>query len=307
METTLQNKTNLLSIELDFYGDWISILRRELAAMGHPTSPNDSPQEISLRYFNLIRRMIWPTPRAVYVSKEFSCPQEHAAGVELIKHKIVSGESLAPHLSNTIRSTPDYDDLLLNDWGIHHLHLGTTLDTSGLVAKRTGPLLFVRVTDTAVYLINVFAHDAWTQKQIIEILHANWPDSIKQFSCPGISSAFSPSDSDRARFRKAGLTVLCQLADGTVYVPIGGGYMSTGLSMRVLMESDRYARWVHSFEKYVREQAPEFVRRVEAIGRKVGPVLKFQLVLDKEDHPFALETTSNVRFELMPSTITKEK
>ena len=54
--------------------------------------------------------------------------------------KIRKGEDLT-HLSKRITDL-DYNDALLNDCGIHHLHLGIDVDDSGF-DTRIGPLLFV--------------------------------------------------------------------------------------------------------------------------------------------------------------------
>ena len=64
------------------------------------------------------------------------------------------------HLSRKIVDL-DYDDDLLNDWDIYHLHLGTNLHIDGFV-KRTGPMLFVRFNEQNAYFKNVMGHGSWT-------------------------------------------------------------------------------------------------------------------------------------------------
>ncbi len=46
---------------------------------------------------------------------------------ELVKKKLANGEDVRPHLSNRY-TDPNYSDSLLNDWKIHHQHLGTTME-----------------------------------------------------------------------------------------------------------------------------------------------------------------------------------
>jgi len=104
--------------------------------MGYVVNPNLSNRDISITYFNLQRRRIASAPRKVVLSAEFSCPSTHIAGLELIKTKAANGEDLVPHQSTRLND-PSFDDALLNDWDIHHLHLGTTIQPNGFV-ERTG-------------------------------------------------------------------------------------------------------------------------------------------------------------------------
>lgn len=67
---------------------------------------------------------------------------------------------------------------MLNDWGIYHLHLGTTIQSDGFVEQDNDELLFARITPTKFYLINVMKHGDWERKLIVEILHSNWPETI---------------------------------------------------------------------------------------------------------------------------------
>lgn len=52
------------------------------------------------------------------------CPSELQFGLDLVMTNIEQGVDLGPYLSKKIADL-DYDDDLLNDWGVHHLHLGT--------------------------------------------------------------------------------------------------------------------------------------------------------------------------------------
>jgi hypothetical protein len=44
---------------------------------------------------------------------------------------------------------------MLNDWGIHHLHLGTKISKNTGFVERTGPLLFVKFEKNVAYFIGV--------------------------------------------------------------------------------------------------------------------------------------------------------
>ncbi|MER2058057.1 MAG: hypothetical protein ABTA16_04490 [Niallia sp.] len=61
-------------INMDFYKDWIGFLRKSLMEAGY--SPSKHQEDVSIQYFNLLRRMIPVRPRQVHIAKEFSCSPE---------------------------------------------------------------------------------------------------------------------------------------------------------------------------------------------------------------------------------------
>lgn len=58
-------------INMDFYKDWIDYLRKGLKEAGY--TPAEDPEEVSIQYFNFLRRLIPVRPRKVYIAKEFLC------------------------------------------------------------------------------------------------------------------------------------------------------------------------------------------------------------------------------------------
>lgn len=167
------------SYELDFLKDWAELMRRRLLASRYEVPETETPDQVCIKYFNVLRRCISVKPRMVHVSREFRCPSVHQHGIDSIRAKVSSGQNLNPHLSRNLLDL-DYNDLLLNDWRIHHFHLSTILDPSGFVT-RTDPLLFAMVTDTDFYMIDVMHHDDWANERLIEIVHNNWPDVIRRY------------------------------------------------------------------------------------------------------------------------------
>ena len=167
---------------IDFKKDCAEILRERLKAAGYVVDSDVVLEQVLIKYFNVLKRRIASQPRTVITSKEFACPEEFKAGLSLIVKKAANGEDLTPHQSRLLMDS-NYIDLLLNDWGIHHFHLGTAVKQSGLIG-RTGLLLFARVTAAQFYLLDVLAHQNWTRLRLIEIMHTNWPDSIRVNKIP---------------------------------------------------------------------------------------------------------------------------
>lgn len=131
-----------ITIHLD--QDFLDFCRAELDRLGYDTSAL-AGENVGHRYFSVCRRLVTPTPRAVLKSSVFSCPPEHQRAASEIERKIRSGEEITSHLSTRIKNV-NYDDALLNHWGIHHLHLGNATRPDGFV-DRTDLLIFCRFSD----------------------------------------------------------------------------------------------------------------------------------------------------------------
>ena len=180
----MQESSGSPIVVADFFGDVAGILGNELAAAGYPSTLSTKTDEVVIRYCNVRRRRIGAKPRTVLIAKELQCPTHQLAGFRLICEKAENGDDLRPHQSRKLADA-DFDDSLLNDWGINHLHLGTTLEADGFMA-RTGPVLLVRVTPREFYCIAIMehgrGHHPWSKQQLLEIIHNNWPTSIRFFN-----------------------------------------------------------------------------------------------------------------------------
>jgi hypothetical protein len=213
-------------IELDFKNDWIGYLRTTgLPACGLKYKDKLSPEDNTIRFLNAYNRRI-PTarPRTVHESRELTIPpqfQDYEALVALIK----AGGDLKPYLSRHIveRKRPDWNDGLLNSWGIQHLHFRI---------EGTDHLLFCVITDADVYLIQVLPHveEEWVNTQLIQMLHDNWPETIARSNHRLMRpEAFSTSKRQSLRSYNANFAVT--VADGTVYLPLAGGTTASGDSI----------------------------------------------------------------------------
>ena len=127
-------------IKTDFEGDFRKALEAELVAWGHPVPPVSFSELVAL-YANLKRRRIEAKPRTVHVAPNIVVPASVQAGYDLVTEKAKSGLDLNPHLSGTVQKDAAYDDMMLNDWVMHHLHLGTMAHPSPRRSPQNRPLL----------------------------------------------------------------------------------------------------------------------------------------------------------------------
>lgn len=284
-----------MEIEINFVHDWIKIMRDELAARGFQEPIPDS--EVGFYFFNLFRRSIEPKPRAVHVSKEFSCPPEVQGGLDVFRAKVENGDDLRPHQSLKVGEA-DANDGLYDHWGIQHFHLGTSPHpkTPQLVA-RTGPVLFARIESNAAYFVDVMDHQNWHRQRLITILESNWPELLAGVQLKGISAVQSVSDEDIKKLRAAGINIITPGIGGGAFAPLGGGYSTNRTSTQVVIESDRQMMQVRAWEDWIRSNIEVLRAEAARIGRPFGDKVKFRLVYIK-DTPKALEENSKIAFAL---------
>ena len=281
---------------LDFYGDYIALVKATLARLGYAADEATADEDVAVRYYNLFHRLVEPVPRAVHVAPSLVCPPEHETGFDEVKRKIADGVDLRPHLSSRLADL-DYNDAMLNDWGIHHLHLGTVLMDNGFV-ERTGPLLYARFVRDAAYLLAIVGHGAWTNTDFIECLHTHWPSVIAPWKAHGLSPVHLKAEHRKNIRRKNGnVTVTTQ--DGTAYFPPGGGLTSSGGAVQVLRETD-YTRFiVLGWQKIVLEHENEIRERASAKGVATPEPWQFQLKIE-DGQGFAVAEAENLSIPLGP-------
>lgn len=253
----MSSKNTELDLTIDFRSDWTKILRQKLIEAGCSIDSKQDSDAVCIQYFNTLKRRIEPKPRKILIAKEFKCPTEHTKGVNIVRQKAENGQELTPHL-NKVHS-PDAPDSLLNAWGIYHFHLGTLVEKSGFM-QRTGPLLFARVTDDFFYMLDVLGHGSWYQQRLIEIIHNNWRESIKMYK---ISEGYRlatppPTDEDVAELRKSNINTSIQVSDGTIYLPLGGGQMASGIGLDVRVTCSFYGATIRNLEKHVGNNLANF-------------------------------------------------
>jgi hypothetical protein len=204
-------------------------------------------------YFNWFERLVPARPRRVHLSPELT-EADHlrgprGGGIRSALNEIERGDNLLPRLSKDVRhgyvGRPQQRkirgrrdlDLLLNDWGVHHLHLGRAAP-KGQFGERTADLLFVSFTDTDAYVIDVMPHQAWGRRHVLGVLARNWPDHgviHPVRGTIGLSQHFS--EAQGLRLRHAAVNQFVELPEG-VFLPRGGMNL-TGTSMTASIKANR--------------------------------------------------------------------
>ncbi len=270
-----------MRLKADFEADWVAHLRSELVlAQGWSASEVATLDDRDLRYRYLDgqRRRIAIRPRAIQISREFLCPPRHGPGWKTLQAKALKGENLNPHLSKRHASLLNPDGLLA-EWGVQHFHLGRLADASNpAYVERTGPLLYALVNDQAFCAINVYSHQSFEDAGVLEIIHSNWPDLISRYRVRGVTAG-SWNAAEKRAFRKKNGNVHTAVADRTVYMPISGGVMASGVSTEAVRLADfghdRIRTLQTSFELKLPEVLPILTKHGYAGEDEVEAQLKF--------------------------------
>jgi hypothetical protein len=279
-------------IDLDFQADFRTIVAEALARLNIVLDPSEVDDAVYF-YFAILRRRIAARPRHVIEAKELVCPAQLVVGYGELKSELECGIDVTRRLSRTTKNVA-YEDMMLNDWGIAHLHLGIR-DPQGEV-PRTEPVLFVLVRDDAVYVIGFFPHGAWAEIEVLEAVQRNWPHLMEHARVYGVTG-YEAASEERAKLRAAGAITLTNV-NGVVYAPPGGGYTRAKTSGTAHKDADSAMIDLEFCEKHVRLNVARFLKQIEDLGRVAGTPPAFHFWVNENGDACAMEPTAEVNFIL---------
>ncbi|EIK43155.1 hypothetical protein O59_003948 [Cellvibrio sp. BR] len=263
-------------LKINFWSDLRKYITSQLTAFGYQTpsakelrdqdrAPEErknatehyDSQRLITHYFSILMRRLPKANYQVFVSDTIKNDAQKLTLASLIESMFVSGEDVNTHLSHLVKKTDqlkkEHLDLLLSEWGIHHIHFDP---------DRTNKLLFVHIKGTSVYFIDVLEHEddegtieTWTNTGLIEIIHRNWPDAIKAYKVNGDFGCEERTTEQRRNLRDKFTNSFVTVPDGTVYRGPGGGFMANGGAMEVLRATDFIIEQICQHEKDVRAGA----------------------------------------------------
>jgi hypothetical protein len=224
--------------------------------------------DLLIRHYNWMSRHIQAVPRTVQRSKAFTANpivQQQATDFEKIIADIEDGVDLARYLSKSIKIAIESKtkklekrrdlDLMLNDWGVHHLHISTKLEADGFV-ERGGPLLFGIFQPNSAFLIDVMQHGDWTREHVLRVIVDEWPSEGFVRELAGVrgsrilGSSADYTEEERQRLRAVGISTTIEI-DGKIFMP-GSGFSTAGTSIKAAFAVKQLLQNLRKFEKFVR-------------------------------------------------------
>lgn len=200
-------------------------------------------------YIYLQKRTITPVKRNVVLSKELINKITHKKItndliniINIIKIEIENGIDINPRLSKSLEQI-SFNDKLLNDWNIYHLHLSNHKSNKEYYFyDRSSQLLFIYLTNNTVYFLDICEkhknnYIVFSQQNLLKIIDDNWPSLLEKFCLKEIQIIDKITDQNRATARNKNLFYL-ETINGKTYLPPGGGLTSAGTSVSCLKITD---------------------------------------------------------------------
>lgn len=254
---------------------------------------SQSTSSMLVTYFNWYCRLIPTQRRRVHKSSELKrkmtdLPTSQRRAIGKIEDDISRGRDLTPHLSRAIqhgyvahKQAPKKTkgrkdrDLMLYDWGLHHLHLSDRVDADGFVI-RSETLLFAGFLASDAYLIDVAPHGSWYLRSMLEAIVLNWPDSgLLLPSMSDIRLSRTLSEDEGQELREAGVSVNFFESQNKVWAP--RDFISTaGTSLRATRRADFILNEADRLEALLQSEPAPLIAEIEdAAGSLPEPRLKF--------------------------------
>ena len=235
-----------MKINVDFVSDWKVIQYNWLKNNGFRVDPKENDQQMSLYYFNVLKRWIPSKPRSVLISRELRSKENYQEKLAAFIHAVQKGDDINKFQSRKILK-PDYKDMLLFDWDIYHFHLGNR-KKDGFFVERTELLLFAMVDESEIYFIDIMPHNNWTNRQLLQIVNNNWPYLLEHCDSGFIEMECEISDEDLSELREIGVSAFVKLENGKYYCSPGGGYTMKKHSSDVFRKVNRYRRIIRTMQ-----------------------------------------------------------
>ena len=272
-------------ISINILSDLAPIFRKDLIKFGYPENEvNSIKNDLKLisYYSSIYRRFIIPVPRKLYKSKQFTCPPKHEESLKRIEIMIKNGDLLTPFLSDRLKHFSN-DDVLLKNWNIYHLHLGTKKKSNGFIS-RTKELLYCYFEEENAYLINIFDHKTFTDQKLIEIVHENWPQVLSKFKIKGITGGNRLDNDDMRVLMYKNCNPSIKMKDGTMYISPSLGVTLGGHSLKDIIQTQNIIHWADNQQKLILELMPEIIERAKRNGHPFSDVIDFHLSISENNY-----------------------
>lgn len=203
-------------------------------------------------YANLRQRMINAKPREILYASNFERLPDYDDGLKFLENKIITGDNLIPHLSRQIFKPREQDGMLF-DFGIYHLHLGTTPDAKyPYLIQGREKILYCLFDDEYAYFLTIDSHGRWNDLDLLRIVRDSFPKKLESWELKdAVGLTFNPTEEERLSLRKSGVNMPIEL-DGKFYISLGGGFTTAKTSALAVMEMNRFYRRYRNIEKIVK-------------------------------------------------------
>ncbi|WP_332402927.1 hypothetical protein [Vibrio metschnikovii] len=243
-----------------------------------------------LHFFTVYSRRVPVIRWNVHISSKLEGRNE----ISEIAQKLENGQDINGLLSNKVKKLNQvkHADLLRSEWGIYHLHFKES---------RSEELLFVYLNENNAYLIDILKHEkadgsvvTWTNTDLIQIMHDNWPHVIESYIYKTDCSTPVLTTEQRRTLRKNAANTNVVVSDGTEYMPLGGGFSSSKHPAHAVFQSVSMLRIVKQLQVLVKDNYPDIKQAL--VEYTSTPHLK--LKLDDDFQLLVVESEKGILLDL---------
>ena len=299
---------------MNFQSDLKNFFKIHFSLKGVKYEGDSEVADLAARYCEMEIRRISPKSRRVHFSAELNDslrkltqeadPAQKVKALEAgnavfkIRHLLVEGDDLTPHLSKSVNDAHSQDGLLW-DYGMHHFHLSFNLDASGFV-ERSDYLLFAILTDEDAFLVDIRKHHdseglLWVRQNLLGIVQSNWPEITSSRQLHGVRGT-TLTDRQKKNLRDKNTNTALEIGSQAI-APLGWGTMADGSSTWCRFWADKLLYEIEKLESYFSSQPSDLRSALESKGIELSGEMDFKIVdLDSIDAtPDLLEALKSER------------
>ncbi|HEY0743052.1 MAG TPA: hypothetical protein VGD40_16405 [Chryseosolibacter sp.] len=239
----------------DFIMDWpsqvVELIKQHFRKFGIIYHPGRDVHSCLVDFMNLDLKLVKPIPRKVYKSKTFKSrliPPSYQHAISYIENKINNGHDITFHQSKKTLD-PSFNDLLLNDWIIQHLHVSNTKSQQNQrFYDRSKYLLFVAFSIKQAFFIDVRLHNepyVFARKELLEIIDNNWPQLFKDNVIEDGFFTSEHTDEQISTLRNRGYTIGTTKVNDKIVINPGLGITTSGHNIHVVRRANSVLKMLH--------------------------------------------------------------
>jgi hypothetical protein len=295
-----------ITINSHFLDDLRQMLCERLQGHGYTVESALSTEALLHNWMKIQRRHIEPKKRQVFWSTELRArlsiaPMWLTQALVRIEKAVEAGDQLAPFLSRDLPKSRAFkkNDGMLDDFGIHHFHMGEGFEKNGLVAGRS-ELLYAVVTDEAVHFIEMFEHASFWDEESFRIAQRNWPQLYQRLRLPMEPSRSGSHITAEQRKTLRGKSGNAPVAadDGTLFLSPGGGTNTAGFSMWIVRDADVLLDRLQQIERDCRVNVNLLVDEIVTKTQKAPAKLHLRFIGFSDTMVLICDEESGVQFSL---------
>lgn len=140
--------------------------------------------------------------------------QQYRSSITKLKNIFENGSSIRPYLSNKVDKIY-FDDRLLLDWNIHHLHFIPNSSKQ----RRANDILFITESEDIIHFLSIMTHEDFYNIDLLKYIYENAPSILEHYKLVGIQPLPQNYSSETIKNLRDNNVGYCVSFGDNVYAP----------------------------------------------------------------------------------------